>query len=371
MDQASSASKVRHLASRIRLVILMIISTCYVAGCWTLGPTSIQRDRTDYGGVIATTWKEQTLLNIVKLRYGDAPVYLEVSSVISSSAMQSQVSLGASWFSGFPSDGSSQAIGASGVYTDRPTISYTPLSGERFSRYLLRPLSPAAVFSLVQAGYPVDRVLQLTARAANGVYNRSVSPTRIRAADPHFYELLEALRRIQRSESLGVRVDPRMNDESVLIMITRNVPDDVENDRRTVRKILGLRPDTGELTLTFGMVSRSDTEIALLTRSMSEIFTELAATVEAPPTHVQEGRANPMPAVPEHPSPWDDPLVRIHSSAQRPTDAYTAVHYRDYWFWIDDRDMKSKSEFLFILVLFSLAETGVPQQAPVITVPAN
>jgi hypothetical protein len=33
--------------------------------------------------------------------------------------------------------------------------------------------------------------------------------------------------------------------------------------------------------------------------------------------------------------------------------------------------MKSKSEFLFILVLFSLAETGVAPQTPVITVPAN
>lgn len=370
MDHQPSASKVRHLPGRARLVAL-VVGACYVAGCGTMGPTSIQRDRTDYSTVIASTWKEQTLLNIVKLRYGDAPVYLEVSSVISSSAMQSQVNLAAGWFSGFPSDGNSQAIGASGVYTDRPTISYTPLSGEKFSRYLLSPLSPAAVFSLIQAGYPVDRVLQLTTRAANGVYNRSVSPARTRAADPRFYELLEALRRIQRSESLGIRIDPRMNDENVLVMIKRDVPDDVESDRRAVREILRLRPDTDELTLTFGMVSRSDTEIALLTRSMSEIFVELAATIEAPPQHVQEGRASPAPVAPRHPSPWDDPLVRIYSSAQRPADAYTAVHYRDYWFWIDDRDMKSKSEFLFILVLFSLAETGVPSQAPVITVPAN
>lgn len=370
MDHLPSASKLRQLPGRIRWVVL-IITTCYVAGCGTLGPTSIQRDRTDYGGVIATTWKEQTLLNIVKLRYGDAPVYLEVSSVISSSAMQSQISLAAGWFSGLPIDGNSQTIGASGVYTDRPTISYTPLSGERFSRYLLRPLSPAAVFSLIQAGYPVDRVLQLTTRAVNGVYNRSASPTRTRPADPRFYQLLEALRRVQRSESLGIRINPRTNDDSVLVMITRGVPDDVEGDRHVVREILHLRPDTDELTLTFGIVPRSDTEIAMLTRSMSEIFLELAATIEAPPVHVQEGRANPAPVLPEDASPWDDPLVRIHSSAERPDNAYAAVHYRDYWFWIDDRDMKSKSEFLFILVLFSLAETGVAPQAPVITVPAN
>jgi hypothetical protein len=370
MDHEPSAEKISYPLCRLRLVVLIAV-VCYVAGCGTLGPTSIQRDRTDYGGVIATTWKEQTLLNIVKLRYGDAPVYLDVSSVISSSALQSQVSLAAGWFSGWPTDGNSQTLGATGLYTDRPTISYTPLSGERFSRYLLRPLSPTAVLSLVQAGYPVDRVLQLTTRAANGVYNRSASPARTRAADPRFYQLLEALRRIQRSESLGIRIDPRANDESVLLMITRDVSDDIENDRQAVREILRLRPDTNELALTFGMVPRSDTEIALLTRSMSEIFVELAATIEVPPVHVQEGRATPMPPAPEQPSPWDDPLVRIHSSTERPADAYAAVHYRDYWFWIDDRDMKSKSTFLFILVLFSLAETGMPAQTPVITVPAN
>jgi len=351
--------------------VALLTAACYLGGCGTMGPTSIQRDRTDYGGVLSTTWKEQTLLNVVKLRYGDVPVYLDVTSMISSTAMESQVSLGASWFSGWPNDGDSQAIGAYGRYTDRPTISYTPLSGEKFSRYLLHPLSPASVFALVQAGYPVDRVLQLTTRAINGVYNRSASPTRARAADPRFYQVLETLRRIQRSESLGMRINPGAGEDAVLVMINQGVPESVLKDSRYVRETLHLRPDTSELTLTFGMVSRGDTEVALLTRSMSEIFLELAATIEVPPQHLKEGRANPAAAAPDNPSPWDDPLVRIHSSAERPVDAYSAVRYRDYWFWIDDRDMKSKSEFLFILVLFSLAETGVPPQAPVITVPAN
>ncbi|WP_225931947.1 MULTISPECIES: hypothetical protein [Pseudomonas] len=349
---------------------VLVAATLLVAACSTLGPTTIERDRTDYAGVIATTWKEQTLLNIVKLRYADAPVYLEVSSVISSTAIQSQVNLSASWFSGLPADGNSQAIGASGVYTDRPTISYTPLSGERFSRYLLTPLSPAAVFSLIQAGYPVDRVLHLTTRAANGLYNRSNSPSRLRAADPRFYAVLDALRRIQRSEKLGMRISQRSGDDSELFLIADTTSAQLEDDRRLVREYLRLQPDKEVLHLTFGSVQRSDTEVALLTRSMSEIFAEIAATIEAPAIHVQEGRANPAPTLPVT-SEWDAPLVRIHSSAHQPGDAYAAVHYRDYWFWIDDRDMKSKSEFLFILVLLSLAETGVAPEVPVITVPAN
>ncbi|WVV47241.1 hypothetical protein THH46_20735 [Pseudomonas sp. NA13] len=146
MDHDFSAARAGPLPGCTRQIALFVIA-CWVTGCTTMGPSSIQRDRTDYSAVIATTWKEQTLLNIVKLRYADAPVFLEVSSVIASSAMQSQVNFAASWYSGLPSDGNSQAIGASGVYTDRPTISYTPLSGEKFSRYLLQPLSPAAVFS--------------------------------------------------------------------------------------------------------------------------------------------------------------------------------------------------------------------------------
>ncbi|WP_044872363.1 hypothetical protein [Pseudomonas sp. LFM046] len=360
----------RHPLHGIRLA-LVLTTVCCVGGCGTLGPASVQRDRTEYGDVLASTWKEQTLLNIVKLRYGDAPVYLDVSSVISSSALESQVSLGSSWFSGFPSDGDSQTVLATGRYTDRPTISYTPLSGERFSRYLLCPLSPGAVFSLIQAGYPVDRVLQLTTRAINGVYNRSTSPTRIRSADPRFYQLLDTLRRIQRSEALGMRISPRGDDDNSLMIISRGVPASVAKDSHAVREILQLKPDASELTLTFGMVPRSDTEVAVLTRSMSEIFAEIAATIEAPPEHVAQGRANPMPALPEATSPWDQPLVRIRSSTERPADAYATVRYRDHWFWIDDRDMRSKSEFLFILVLFSLAETGVAPQAPVITVPAN
>lgn len=349
----------------------LVAATLMLTACSTLGPSTIERDRSDYATVIATTWKEQTLLNIVKLRYADAPVYLEVSSVISSTAIQSQVNLSASWFSGSPAEGNSQTLGASGLYTDRPTISYTPLSGERFSRYLLTPLSPAAIFSLIQAGYPVDRVLHLTTRAANGLYNRSTSPSRLRSADPEFYAVLDALRRIQRSEKLGMRISQRAGADSELLLIADTRSEIVEKDRQLVRQSLHLRPDAEVLHLTFGSVQRNDSEVALLTRSMSEIFSEIAATIDAPPIHVQEGRANPAPALPVVSSEWDAPLVRIFSSEHKPDNAYAAVRYRDHWFWIDDRDLRSKSEFLFILVLLSLAETGVAPETPVITIPAN
>ena len=69
--------------------------------------------------------------------------------------------------------------------------------------------------------------------------------------------------------------------------------------------------------------------------------------------------------------PRDLPLVRILSGAERPDAVFAATHYRDRWFWIDDRDFRSKGIFTFLMLLFSLSETGVAAQAPVITIPVN
>jgi hypothetical protein len=55
-----------------------------LAGCASLGPAKVARDRFDYVEAISDSWKRQMLLNLLKVRYADAPVFLDVTSVISS-----------------------------------------------------------------------------------------------------------------------------------------------------------------------------------------------------------------------------------------------------------------------------------------------
>jgi len=70
-------------------------------------------------------------------------------------------------------------------------------------------------------------------------------------------------------------------------------------------------------------------------------------------------------------NPRDRPLIRIVSSGSPPGNSYATVRYRDTWYWIDDGDYASKRVFTFLMIFFSLAETGVTPQAPVLTVPVN
>jgi len=350
---------------------LAVVASMALAGCGTIGANSVTRDRTDYNDAVARSWKEQTLANIVKLRYADAPVFLDVSSLISQYQLEGVVNAAGTMYTGSPPTSNSVTLGAAGRYIDRPTVTYTPVQGEKFTRSLLRPIPPPALFQLVQAGYPIDLVFQLTVRAINQLYSRSSRPFMRREADPKFYAVLDALRRIQLSESVGFRVEKQGPDEAALLVFRRGASREIDQDILFVREALGIDPDATETRLTFGAVPRNNREIAMLSRSMFEILLELGGGIDVPSQHVDEGRTAPNMAASANASPRDAPLVRIRSGADRPGGAFAAFHYRDRWYWIDDRDYRSKAVFTFLMLLFSLAETGVTPQAPVITVPVN
>ena len=55
--------------------LISLLATILIAGCTGIGPSTIERDRFEYSSAIAESWKEMMLLNIIKIRYGDTPMY--------------------------------------------------------------------------------------------------------------------------------------------------------------------------------------------------------------------------------------------------------------------------------------------------------
>ncbi|MDD5412954.1 MAG: hypothetical protein PHF31_16370 [Methylobacter sp.] len=125
------------------------------------------------------------------------------------------------------------------------------------------------------------------------------------------------------------------------------------------------------MNVVYGSVAKDDREVAMLSRSILDVLIDLASYIEVPPKHIKEKRVNPT--IPSEFSAGTPllPLIQIHSSPSQPEDAFVAIRYRDHWFWLDDRDIFSKRMFSFLMIIFTLVETGEKAPASLVTIPTG
>jgi hypothetical protein len=351
--------------------ILASAALVVLTGCTTIGPDTVPRDRFDYNTAIADSWKEQTLLNIVKIRYADMPLFVEVASVVSGYSIESAINLGGDIVSGDSLLGDSLSLGASGKYTDRPTITYAPITGAKFNQSFMTPIPPKLLFSLLQSGWSAQNYFPLVLNVVNGLKNRIAAGEMAHTADPKFYRVIYLLDEIHESGHASLRVVKDGEKEVTLLMLSR---DDISSETLEaigeLENLLKIAPGREEIKLTYGIVPETDREIAMQTRSMLQIMLALALQVVVPPDHVQSGRTIPTLLPPQDKEAQRD-HIQIKNSIDRPKDAFVAVKYRDHWFWIDDRDFTSKRIFTFLMILFSLTESGGESGLPLVTISAD
>ncbi len=361
---------------KTKLLLAALGFSLALTGCKSIGPGTVARDRFDYGDALGESWKRQMLLNLVKIRYGDSPVFLDVGSIVAGYSFQRSFSAGASGdgvSSGFPKGTTfgNASVGAAGSFNDSPTITYSPLQGAKFARSLMTPIPTSALMNVIQTGFPVDQVLRLTAQSVNGLDNRRSLDLGVQPANPEFYALLRELRRIQNSGDIGMRSD-NVGGEVVLAMVLRPKPAAaVENARLNVTKFLGLNPAAREFTVVYGAVQRTNTEIAILSRSIYQVLADLSWSIAVPEGDVKMQLVTPTPADDLSPDGTIPPLIRINESDSRPNGAFVAIPYRSHWFSISDADVSSKRMFSFLLFLFTFVETDTKDSVPVLTIPTT
>src|SRR5262245_24755233 len=188
-------------------IVISVVLALLASGCTSVGPPILARDRFDYSSAVAESWKRQTLLNIVKLRYLDSMVFLDVAQIVSGYQLQTTVSAGGTASvdaSTVPTIGSFVNFGAQGSFTDRPTITYVPLTGDQYIRGIVTPLRPEQVFSAILAGWRADAILFSAVSRLNGLTNQRLGgQLAARAADPQFVRVARLLGSLQESGAVG------------------------------------------------------------------------------------------------------------------------------------------------------------------------
>lgn len=358
-----------------RHAVLCALAVLCPLGCKHLGPRTIIQDRVAYDEAIAASWKEQTLLNIVKLRYADTPFFVDVAQIVSGYTLGEQLTptVGfndAKFLHAAFSDRLLGGLAMQQTYLDRPTVSYAPQTRPDFIRNLAIPLPPTAVLYMMQAGYPVDLVFDLTLDAINGVQGRTVSGSQVRPASPEYRRVVEILRKAQVSGNVGMRIEVGKDKKESLVMFFRDPDIDPElaAELAEARTLLRIDPAQRDFHVVFGATRGGPNEITLATRSIYRVLTLLAASVQVPKTHLAERRATPLDGDAEE----DQPLFTVLSSCKKPKDCFTATHYRGHWFWIDDCDLESKRIMAYLMVLLALADTGAAKEpVPFLTIQTN
>jgi len=334
-----------------------------IQSCASIGPKKISKDRFEYSHSLGDSWKKQMLLNIIKVRYLELPIFLDIGQIVSGYSMETSVNVG----SNFSSGAAIGSLGAQGRYTDRPTITYMPMTGQRFLEGFLTPLSPVNVFSLIQSGYAADFVLDLCLDSFNGLHNRPASIASKRQPDPEFFQVLKLMREIQDIGAYGIRI--RESDYGkvsyVLFFRSKDMDESIRNKGAEIRRMLKVPMDQEEFELVYTPTRGENGELGIGTRSLWQVLAAMSMGIIIPEEHKQKNIVPPLMEI----GAEENALLHVMSGDNEPKEAYVSVEFKNKWFWILDDDWNSKRTFSSILFLFTLADSSSSENLPTITIP--
>ena len=356
--------------------ITALLLCAALGGCFRLGPDRLNEDQIGYSSALSAAEKRQTLLNVMRLRYGDAPAFLDATQVISGYQLQRSVT---GQFEVFPNAPLSTFLTGTGSaqLQQSPTFTFQPVTGERFAQGFLRPLSPVNLLPLAQGGLPIDVLFRLAVQSVGPLQNSTALEQAGGSGSPAFFLLLHDLRLLQIAGLISIRSEqtkiigpdgkPENGPERVYFDIASPGDPALRPVAEEAHRLLGLPLRSAEGEIVYGRVPRAQGQIALLTRSILGVLAQLAFQAQVPLADVARHRT--VPTIGEV-GVEKRPVVVINNTDYRPLDSFAAVEYQNAWFWIDADDFDSKVAFTIVNILLALAQTS-SSPGTVITIPAG
>src|SRR4051812_7764417 len=182
-----------------RLVVLALLAATACQA--SLGPGAIRRAVPSYNETLIGEMNQQLLLNLVRLRYRDNPLFLEVGTITTQQTFTTAGGVSATATIGGVNGAGALINPSAGVtYSETPTIVFTPLQGESFFRRMMSPLPAVAVLLFASSGWSIARVMALATDRINDLANAPSAAGPTPALAPpfaDFRELVRTLRQLQ------------------------------------------------------------------------------------------------------------------------------------------------------------------------------
>lgn len=344
------------------------------SGCATLGAQTLPEVQAAYNEKLATTQDTQFLLNIVRLRYRDPPVFLDVASLTTQQTMASSLGLGGN-APFVPTPGFTGTGNLGGSMSVTPTTTFSPVRGDDFVKRLVAPISLMTVTMVGSSGWSISRVLQLTVDALNHVTNAptATGPTPDLPPDAsRFITLTRALRALQLQEHLAISVQREEAGESGTLSLDEAA--EMTDPFHTVHELLELPREQTQIRLTEDSTRKAPDELRVRLRSVLGAMFYLSQGVEVPPAHEAQHLVTVTRDTEGRRFDWQkvlDGLFRVRWSAQEPAAAAVKVKHRGAWFFIADDDLDSKSTFMLLVQLANMQAGRGSLPVPLLTIPAG
>ena len=336
------------------------------------GPEAVSSARTDYSEAVNVSWRQQLVLNLVRLRYRDSLMFLDLNSVVAQYSIDRTAGVGAGLkVTDAPLVEGTGGLSFSGTLSEKPVFTFTPLQGEAFTQRFLSPFDPATLVLLSRSGWSVERLLLACVQEMNGLRNAVAAggPTPDYVPEYEtFHRVAALLRKLQVAGLLQVEAD---HEGKVFISMRRSPDGSFSAENEEIRRLLTLQGDREDYPTRSAHGSRTPLEIASVGRSLVGTMYFLSQAVEVPEGDERKGKVTVTRTAAGERFDWSrvvGPLLRVRSSNRPPPDAYVSVPYRGHWFWVADDDLNSKTTLSLLGMLVSLKSGNNTGASPLLTI---
>ncbi|HBJ85570.1 MAG TPA: hypothetical protein DDZ88_17175 [Verrucomicrobiales bacterium] len=353
-----------------------------LGACGSVGSRQIKSERTNYNLAVQETEDSQLLLNLVRLKYHDTPVFLELTGITSQSTFESGLSNGDPIAEIAQPPSLIWKPGPNLTFSAQPTVSYMPLHGEKFAQQLLAPIKIESLMLLYRSGWSLQNILQLCVQRLNKIENavHASGPTPETAPRyEDFASIVSSLVKLKHSGHLDFVYEafPTPKDATRIVLHVSPTAFHLRHVQDLLKR-LNLAPGKEHYPVTYSLVEHGGSaeldHLEVETRSLQGLLYFLSQAVEVPDKDVKDGLVTVTRTADGGTFDWakaTQGLLRVRSSATRPPKASTKVQYRGSWFYIADSDLVSKSTFSLVTQLVSLQSGDSARLTPVLTLPVS